>query len=278
MQKKIIFLDIDGTLTEPGVNVPPESALRAIRGAQQNGHKVFLCTGRNYDMMSPLLKYGFDGYIASSGGYVVVGEEVIYDCPMTPEQHKRVMETLETNGVFRTVECLDGSYTDEGFKQFLAENASAEGNSELLRWREQIEKSLNIRPMAEYEGQPIYKVVIMSPGMEPIDASRAPLEEDFAFVIQDTKGAGIVNGEIVNRRFDKGQAVKRVSEYLGIPIEDTIGYGDSMNDLEMIEAVGYSVVMDNGAQALKDIADEVCPAVTEDGLYQSFVARGLCES
>ena len=34
-------------------------------------------------MLMPLLKYGFDGVVASSGGYIRCGEEVIYDCPMT---------------------------------------------------------------------------------------------------------------------------------------------------------------------------------------------------
>ena len=38
MDRKLIFLDIDGTLTEPGSNYPPESALKAIRGAQAKGH------------------------------------------------------------------------------------------------------------------------------------------------------------------------------------------------------------------------------------------------
>ena len=64
MGKKLIFLDIDGTLTEPGKNVPPDSALEAIRRAQANGHKAVLCSGRNYGMLSPLLKYGFDGVIS----------------------------------------------------------------------------------------------------------------------------------------------------------------------------------------------------------------------
>ena len=83
MERKLIFLDIDGTLTEPGCNEPPESALRAVELAQKKGHKVFLCTGRNYGMLSPLLKYGFDGFIGSSGGYIVCDGQVIYDCPMT---------------------------------------------------------------------------------------------------------------------------------------------------------------------------------------------------
>ena len=42
MNRKLIFLDIDGTLTPAGSNTPPESAMRAIRLAQANGHRVFL--------------------------------------------------------------------------------------------------------------------------------------------------------------------------------------------------------------------------------------------
>lgn len=64
MAKRIIFLDIDGTLTVAGSNVPPKSALQAIQAAQDKGHQVFLCTGRNYDMLKPLLAYGFDGMAA----------------------------------------------------------------------------------------------------------------------------------------------------------------------------------------------------------------------
>ena len=75
---KLIFLDIDGTLTTPGSNEPPQSALDAIKAAQKKGHKVFLCSGRNPGMLSPLLKFGFDGVVASAGGYVTVGDDVIY--------------------------------------------------------------------------------------------------------------------------------------------------------------------------------------------------------
>lgn len=60
---KLIFVDIDGTLTMPGENVPPDSALAAIRKTQELGNKVFLCTGRNPDMLKPLLKYNFDGVV-----------------------------------------------------------------------------------------------------------------------------------------------------------------------------------------------------------------------
>ena len=58
MGKKVIFLDIDGTLTEPGCNEPPASAVEAIQKARANGHYVFLCSGLWHGMLEQLLKYG----------------------------------------------------------------------------------------------------------------------------------------------------------------------------------------------------------------------------
>lgn len=275
MKKRIIFLDIDGTLTQPGCNEPPESAQMAIKKAQEKGNLVFLCTGRNYDMLSPLLQYGFDGVIASSGGYILCGGEVIYDCPMTGEEQKEVMELLQKNGIFRTVECLDGSYTDEGFKAFLAKNAEVGGNSELLRWRRQIEQSLNIRPMAEYKGQPIYKVVMMFQSEEQLAEPRGALGGKFDFCIQESDRYGFINGELLKKEYNKGTALKKVCGHYGIPVEDSIAYGDSMNDLEMMEAAGLSICMENGSKKLKELADDICPAVSEDGIYRSFEKYGL---
>ncbi|MBQ1492000.1 MAG: HAD family phosphatase [Blautia sp.] len=275
MNKKVIFLDIDGTLTEPGSNVPPASALDAIAKAQANGHLVFLCSGRNYGMLSPLLAYSFDGVVGSSGGYVLSGQEVIYDRPMTKEEQDLAMNTLKECGVFRTVECLEGSYTDEGFKEFLKSHSGEGANSELLRWREQIESSLNILPMSNYDGAPAYKIVFMSDSMERLEKPKAVLSDAFTIVIQEPDAFGFVNGEMQPKAFDKGTGVRRVMEYLGIPMEDSIGFGDSMNDLEMMTTVGHSVCMGNGAKALKELSDEVCPAVLEDGMYKAFEKLGL---
>lgn len=275
MEQKIIFLDIDGTLTEPGSNEPPASAIYAIRQAQKAGHYVFLCTGRNYIMLKPLLKFGFDGVIASAGGYIKCGEEVIYDCPMTEKQKHSAMDALKENGIFRTVECMDGSYTDEGFKEFLRNHGKEGGNSELLRWREQIEKSLNIRPMEEYGGQPVYKIVFMSFSMEQLEEPRKILEDDFVLCIQDRKRGGFINGEVINRKFDKGKALVKVCNHLHIPIHNSVAIGDSMNDLEMMEAAGLSICMENGSEKLKKLADDICPSVQKDGIQSAFLKHHI---
>lgn len=276
MNKKLIFLDIDGTLTAPGSNVPPQSALDAIRAAQAQGHKVFLCTGRNYDMLRPLLAYGFDGAVASGGGYVFMDDQVLFDCPMTEEQKERALRLFAEGGVLRTIEARDASYCDPGMGEFLQQCSG--GNSELLRWREALEKDLGIRPMAEYDGRPIYKVVFMCARAEQLAGAIRELEGEFYFLVQDLAGANCLNGELVNRKFDKGSGIRQVCRALDMPLSDTVGVGDSMNDLEMIETVGIGVCMANGSPNLKKRSDLVCPSVDEDGLAWAFRELGLVES
>ncbi len=273
MRSKLVFLDIDGTLTQPGMNIPPDSALRAMARAREKGHKLFLCTGRNYHMLLPVLRYGFDGAVASSGGYVFTGEKVLFDCPMSRQQLELGMKLLGDKGVLRTIEAKNGNWADMEQEQAFAEATG--GNSEFLRWRRVISEKLDIRPMQEYDGSPVYKIVFICREDSQLLPARKALEQDFHFLMQDMPAFQCVNGEMVNRLFDKGRGVRIMSEYFGMPLEDTIGFGDSMNDLEMMETVGYSVCMENGSPRLKEECDMVCPAVDADGLAWAFEKLGL---
>ena len=273
MKQKLIFLDIDGTLTPAGSNYPPESAMKAVRAAQAKGHRVFLCTGRNPAMLAPVLALGFDGAVAGAGGYVFTRDEVLFDCPMKKEEFETGMRLLKENGVFRTIEARDATWGDEDLGDFL--RSAGEGNSELVRWRKALAEQLNIRPMSEYDGSPIYKIVFMCREAKQLEPARAALEKEYNFVVQDVAAHNCLNGELINRQFDKGKGVRIVAEHYGISLTDTIGFGDSMNDLEMIETVGYSVCMANGSPALQARSDLVCPAVEEDGLYKAFENLGL---
>ncbi|MCR5837810.1 MAG: HAD family hydrolase [Lachnospiraceae bacterium] len=265
---KLIFLDIDGTLTGAGENTPPESAVMAIKETQKRGNKVFLCTGRNYDMLKPLLKYGFDGIVGSSGGYVTVGDEVLFDCPMSNEQRDLALDIFHKNGVFCTIEAKNGSWGDDNMDEFIQNQP--EGNSEIERWRKALSSNLGIKSMSEYDGSPIYKIIMMCTDPAQLDEAKKELSDDFSFVVQEVKAHSCINGELLNKKFDKGRGVRLVAEHFGLGMEDTIGFGDSMNDLEMIETVGTSVCMENGAEALKKISDIICPPVDKDGLAKGF--------
>ena len=70
MSRKIIFLDVDGTLVDYDNRIP-ESAIQAIRQARGNGHLIYVCTGRSKaEMPQEIWDIGLDGMIGGNGSYV----------------------------------------------------------------------------------------------------------------------------------------------------------------------------------------------------------------
>lgn len=280
MKQKLIFLDIDGTLLPPGEMAVPKSAVDAIHRAQANGHKVFLCTGRNLRMTEPLFHYGFDGFVCSAGGYVGCDGKILVDLPMEPEQVQGLRDALGRCGAECTLEVRDDTYGGikmiERFAKLFPKKPGA-ANSEAERWRKMMEFGMTIRPIEEYHGEPVYKIVFIAPNEECLSEVKRLYEDQFVFCesrLGDEKG-GIVNGELINRKFNKGTGIKAICDFLGCSLEDTIGFGDSDNDLQMTDVVGVSVCMANGSENLKKLCDRICPAVTEDGIAKEFAALGL---
>lgn len=74
-------------------------------------------------------------------------------------------------------------------------------------------------------------------------------------------------------RATKGIALAWISAKLGFTPENVMAFGDSLNDLSMLESAGWSVVVANGREELKTVCTSVCPSNQEDG-----VARFLRET
>ena len=64
----------------------------------------------------------------------------------------------------------------------------------------------------------------------------------------------------------KGLALLRAAEQLGLSPSDFIAFGDSLNDLSMLQAAGRGVLMANGRDSLRSLADDICHSNQEDGV------------
>lgn len=279
MEQKLIFLDIDGTLLPAGEMLLPQSTVEALHKAKANGHKLFLCTGRNLRMTAPLMDHGFDGCVCSAGGYVLCDGKVLVDLPMEPQQAEGVRAALERHGVECTLEALDGTY---GGMQMIrrwdyTHQKDSTLSSEAERWRKAMEDGMSIQSLSEYQGQPIYKIVFIAAHKSDLDEAKALYEDRFVFCESKLDGMddGMVNGELINRKFDKGRGIRAICDHLGRPLTDTIGFGDSDNDLQMTEVAGISVCMANGSENLKKRCDRIAPSVYDDGIAKEFEALGL---
>lgn len=280
MDRKLIFLDIDGTLLPPGDMLVPEGTLKVLEQAKENGHKLFLCTGRNYRMTEPLLRHGcFAGAVCSAGGYVMCDGKVLVDIPMEPQQAEGVRAALERHNVECTLEARDATFGGAEMMKRWSFTHKKDGtlNSEAERWRKAMEDGMAITPLSEYKGEPLYKIVFIADHESDLNEAKKLYEDQFVFCESklDSLTDGFVNGELINRKFDKGTGIKAVCDYLGCTLADTIGFGDSDNDLQMTDVAGISVCMANGSESLKKRCDRIAPSVYDDGIAKEFKALGL---
>ena len=114
--KKIIFLDVDGTLVDYEGRLP-KSAVTAVRQAREKGHRVYICTGRSKAEVYPYLwDIGLDGMIGGNGSYVEDKGQVVLHRLITPEQCKRIVDWLHSRGLEFYLESNNGLFASENFE------------------------------------------------------------------------------------------------------------------------------------------------------------------
>lgn len=71
---------------------------------------------------------------------------------------------------------------------------------------------------------------------------------------------------------NKGSALKKAAEILGIPCSEIAAFGDSLNDLPMLRESGYPVAVGNAEKEVKEIAKYIAKKPDGEGLLEALNA------
>ena len=158
--KKIVFLDIDGTLVTPNY---PLSALvkKGIKKARENGHLIFLCTGRNRVGIENIMSDDFDGCICSAGGYLEIKGEMIETTYLDKEEVEQARKVFEQNHMLYNLESTYMTFASDELRHYFAHALLGdEGtNSEFERLKEQQRKEYHMIDISKYQDQGIHNFV-----------------------------------------------------------------------------------------------------------------------
>ncbi|MCR5640947.1 MAG: Cof-type HAD-IIB family hydrolase [Lachnospiraceae bacterium] len=260
MSKKVVFLDIDGTIWDE-YNRIPESTITAIHQMQARGHAVFINSGRTRSFIREknLLDIGFDGIVSGCGTMIEYhGEEIFYhEIPRDLAIH--TVETVRACGLRPILEGKRYLYfdDDEFNHEDYGKKLIAEMGEDRLR-------------ISEHWGD--WRISKLSCATDNADMERCQNEmgTEYDFMIHSSTVC-----EMVPKGFNKGTGIAKVCELLGVDIRDSYAFGDSVNDTEMMETAGHAIVMGNGTNELKAIADYVTKSLHEDGIHHGCLKMGL---
>lgn len=276
MNRKAVFLDVDGTLINDYGQVPA-SAVAAIHEAQRNGHLVFVCTGRSMvELVPEITEIGFDGYVVASGAFVQIGPDVLRHERLSTESARHVADFFDAHGGGYYFQANDRVYSSSKARDHLravitaavaGDPAFADVQHGLLTYVETIEVAGD--PYDAHLTKAVYFDAPVS-----IDEIRAEFT-DFEIVPSSVTVFGASAGEMMIPGVHKATGIDVVCAHLGIDRADTIAIGDSYNDVEMLEHAGVGIVMGNAPEAVKAVADEVTTTPDEDGVQLAFRRHDL---
>jgi Cof subfamily protein (haloacid dehalogenase superfamily) len=278
MTRKWLFFDIDGTLIAFGGFIP-ESTKKALRIVQENGHRIFLCTGRSRCQIDErLLKMGFDGIVAAAGAYVEYQGRILRQASMTKESSRRLVSFMEQEKLSYMIQCSDKIVStslcnQEMRKMFQQRNEGRQAREEFEKvLANQVLDDNIIENISKYPN--IEKVTFHSSPISLEEIKKA-LEPEFDVTSSSFEAEGNTGGEITMAGITKASGMQKIMDLYEVAREDVIAFGDGPNDFEMLAFAGIGVAMGNALETLKQQADMITKPIGEDGIYYGLEQLGL---
>ena len=231
MKKKIIFLDIDGTLMDFHGELPG-SARQALLQARADGHRLVLCTGRlKAQIYRELLEMNFDGIVASAGAYVECDGHEIYRHVSDLAPLNRLVDFFENTQTTYMLQTKKGVVMtkrsrDAMVRHFLDMGMTEEKMEKVMVadvfLKEDLHDCPDVEKMAYYDA-PV--------SMEKVQAA---IGDYFKVEGASYKSGEGSNGEITCTGENKATGLWRYVSHIGGDMADTVGIGDGPNDGEML--------------------------------------------
>jgi len=278
-RRRIVFIDIDGTILEHGAQMSPSTPL-AIAAARANGHLVYLCTGRSGGDINPKVRaIEVDGAITNGGAFAVRGTEQIVAHLMPRPLVDRMIAYFDEHDAHYFLQTDDSVYVSPGVlehaKRFLRAHPPVDDRDGTATPSRDLALLNHYRPLEEVDLDTVVKATFLSTASDTLTRAADELGDEFHVIPGSIPLPGGSNGEICQRGVNKGAAILEVLEDLGMDAEDAIGIGDSWNDVEMFQVVGTAVAMGGADPELQAMTDLVTTGVLEDGVSNALTRLGL---
>jgi Cof subfamily protein (haloacid dehalogenase superfamily) len=255
---KAVFLDLDGTLLDDNKKISEENK-EAIKQAKEKGVQVFLCSGRQQNLVKD-----YKNEINASDYIICCNGAEIYDCNSKQELFSsnlpedvvyNLYEYANSRKYLTRIDTRYGRFIND-MKYFISKEVEIEpdlnkfiSENKVLQFTIGTETEEEIDSVIEY--------------IKSLNRSDIKIENKY---LARAKTYTVWAINIINVNTSKGNAINGLCKYLKIDVNNVIGMGDDHNDISMMKTVGYGVAMGNAVPKLKEYAKEVTLTNNESGV------------
>ena len=259
---RLIAFDLDGTLTNDDKIITPLT-MEALRTVQRHGVKLCLASGRPPYGMRPLAEEigGEVLLLCYNGGYVEIPHqdakpELIMEKTLPEEALPLLKEFQYRSGFSLMTYYEDTIFTEHPDDQYVA--VSARNNKMRV---ERLENFVRDVP------RPLHKCLMVGNPEQ-----RLSWEEQMKEALKDIYICHSTPYfiECLPKGIDKGPALVDLAAHLGIDMADVMAFGDSNNDVSMLQKAGIGIAMANSEENVKAVADYTTASNNDDGIALSL--------
>ncbi|MFP4286359.1 MAG: Cof-type HAD-IIB family hydrolase [Candidatus Izemoplasmataceae bacterium] len=254
----IVFFDIDHTIYDPIKKEVPISTQLAFKKLKaRKDVLIAIATGRAFYMLDVIecLKPYIDIYITINGQLILYDNVIIHEEAMKDDAIIKVLKVLKENDLVYGYYGKDTQLISDLSPYAITMYEKA--NMPIPKTIEAVEKNLAI-----------YQLWAFSPKHTTKKIQDAL--SDFLVVPWLSDGF-----DILMPSKTKKEGVQFVLDYFSLDVNQAVCFGDSDNDLEMLQYIPCSIAMGNSKAHIKRIAKHVTQSYDQQGIYNALVKLDL---
>ena len=267
-QIKLVAFDLDGTLFNDKKEVTAETFATLERAAKM-GIEIVPATGRFWNAIPDSIKaMKFVNYVLTLNGAAIFD---VRAGKIISESAIPIHRAVTLCRVFDDMEVIY-DFVAEGHGYMRRDLYERLAGVMIGEWQVKVVRDMR-SPVDD-----VYETLRDKSGVQKMQiytkdaALRENLLKSFPHVVPKLLFTSSVpnNIEINDPRANKGAGLKFLAEYLSIPAESVLAFGDGLNDMSMIEYAGVGAAMSNGVPELKAIADYIAPDNNSSGVAEGI--------
>ena len=274
MEIKIVATDMDGTLLDPRGQLDLPRLEKILDKLDHRGVRFVIATGNEVHRMRQLLGHLAERVVlvVANGARIFENNELIQAQTWDDAMVDRALAHFkgrECQDQF-VVTAMNGGFVKEG---------TVFTELDKFMTPEMIEKLYQrMNFVDEFDPNLFGGVLKMSMvvGEERLDSVLQEVNDLFdGHVRAVSSGYGCI--DILQDGIHKAWGLVELLKRWNLKPEQIMAFGDSENDIEMLELAGISYAMENAEEAVKRVATKVAPANSQAGVYkvlENWLERG----